>query len=874
MSQRTRKPSDFNAEIEAHIRLETERLQEQGLSKDDARAAARRAFGNVLQAEERFYESHRWRFWDQLAQDLRVGLRTLIKNPGFAFIAILTLALGIAVNASMFSLVSAFLLRRPPGRDPNRIVVVSAVSPDATPLPDARPTSAANYLAWRQASDIFSNMAADDPRPVNLSADGQPEVVAAAAVTPNYFSVFGVAPQFGRTFAAAEDRPGRDHVAILSYRLWQRRFASDPDIVGRTIRVNRENYTVIGVMPANFQLLGFPDRLWTPLVLTAADQNPAARKDRSLYLFARLKPGATTEQARAEMVALAHRAQQAFPEFEKGWGAAVRTLPDFLVYNFSIRSALLVLMTTVGLVLMIACANVAGLLLARASTRRKELALRISLGATRLRIIRQLLTEGVVLALFGGCAGLLLAYWGIDLLRANLNFNEAISAVPLGLDRNVLFFALGVSLLSALLCSLAPALQASRTDINASLKEEGRAASPGRSRTRLRMVLVIGETALALTLLIGTGLLIRGIFLIHHQNLGFRTSHLLTAGITLDSARYQTSTQQALFLRDLLPRLQRIPGTDAVAAASNLPATGASSVTLAIEGQPELPAGQKLSAMHVVVTTGYFVTSGIPILRGRAFTDADDPTRPRIAVVNQEFVRRILKDQNALGRRIRLDVPGAHADWSEIVGVAANVKSYSEEATEDPEIYEPFLQRPLPSFSVMLRTNVDPTTAAPALRAAVSQIDPELPLARVMTMSAVVESQGGGDPVFVKMLGTFAALALILAAIGIYGLIAYSVDQRTHELGIRIALGASRSNLMRMILWEGLKMAAIGAAIGLALSLPLPHLFESIFYGLHLREHWLFVAVPASILFIAVLSTYIPARRALSIEPVTALRHE
>jgi putative ABC transport system permease protein len=816
-----------------------------------------------------------------LAHDLQLAIRMLLKKPGFTVIAVLTLALGIAVNATMFSMVSAFLLRRPPGRDPQRIAAISSVNPNPGFQADAYPVSAPNYLAWREGNHVFSDMAAAaEDRFVNLTsqgqsaAAGQPESLRSAAVSLNYFGLFGVSTQLGRTFEPGEDQSGRDHVVILSHDLWERRFGSDVSAIGRIIRLNREDYTVIGVMPESFRLLGFTPHLWTPLVITSADQTVAARNNRSLRLFGRLKPGVTIDQARAEMLTLARRAEESFPDTEKRWGATVRTLPDFLIYSFGIRNGLLVMMTTVGFVLMIACANVAGLLLARAAGRRKELAIRIALGAGRLRIVRQLLTEGLVIALLGGATGLLLSDWGIRFIRANMNFNEAISAVPLQLDSNVLLFALVVSLLCAVLCGIAPALNASRTDINTNLKDESRAASPSRSHTRLRSVMVTGEIALALFLLIGTGLLLRAISLIEHQNLGFRPDQLLTAGVTLDAARYKDASQQSAFVRDVLLRLQQLPSAQAVAVTSDLPATGPDSATLRIKGQPELPANQRLSALDVVVTTDYFRVASIPLLRGRTFTEMDNPTSPRVVLVNQEFVHRLLHDQDALGQQILLDSTGPAAQWSEIVGVVGNVKTYSEDTHDDPEVYEPFLQRPIPSFSLMVLASSDPSTLTPSLRQSVGQMDPELPLARVMSMPAVIDRQKSGNPFFTRVLASFAVLALILAAIGIYGLIAYSVGQRTHEIGIRIAMGAGTPNVLRMILGESLKMTAIGAAIGLLLALPLPKLFGAIFYGLGLREPRLYFIVPLAIFVVAMLATYIPARRATQIDPMIALRQE
>jgi len=878
---RRRLYKDLSEEIREHIEEKVEELVATGMSRKEAAAEARREFGNVTLIEEDSRDAWRWPSFENFLMDLRYGLRMLRKDTGFTAVAVLTLALGIAVNAAMFSLVSGFLLARPPGREPERVAAITSVNPAGGFLPDASAVSAPNYLAWRQANHVFEDMAAADAyRTVNLSsqfqstADGPPEPLRDAAVSPNYFSVLGVSPQLGRTFSDGEDQPGRDHVAILSHEIWERRFGSDASLIGRTIRLNRENYTVIGVMPASFSLLGFPHQLWTPLVLTAADQTAAARKDRSLYLFARLKPGVTLDEARAEVVTLARGAGETFPETEKGWGAGVRTLPDFLVYAFGIRNALAILMTTVGFVLMIACANVAGLLLARSAGRRKELAVRIALGAGRLRIVRQLLTENLVIAFLGGAVGLLFAYWGIPFVRANLNFNEAISAVPLSLDWNVLLFALGVSLVCAVLCGLAPALNASRTDINTNLKDESRTASQGRSHSRLRRVMVTGEIALALFLLVGTGLLIRGIFLIAHQNLGFRPDHLLTAGVTLDNARYKEASQQARFVQDVVPRLQQIPGAAVVAVASDLPATGPNTVTLQVKGQPELPANQRLRALDVLVSTDYFRAAAIPLLHGRTFAETDNATAPPVVVVNEEFVQRHLLGHEPLGKQIRLDVSGSTPQWSEIVGVVANVKTHSEGSRDDPEVYEPFLQRPVSSFSLMVRATSDPNSLASALRSAIAQMDAELPLARVMSMPEVIEHQRGGDSFFVILLGGFALLALILSAIGIYGLIAYSVGQRTHEIGIRLALGARNPDVLRMILREGLKMSAIGSAIGLALALPLPKLFDAMFYGLYLSELRLYFIVPTAILLTAMLATYIPARRAMRVDPMVALRHE
>ena len=474
--------------------------------------------------------------------------------------------------------------------------------------------------------------------------------------------------------------------------------------------------------------------------------------------------------------------------------------------------------------------------------------------------------------MLGGAVALVLAYWSIKFVRASMTFNEAISAVPINLDSNVLFFVLAISLFSAVLCSLAPALRASRTDINTILKDESRAASAGRSHSRVRTVLVTGEIALAMFLLIGTGLLIRGVYLIEHQNLGFQPDHLLTAGISLDSARYKDAAQQTSFVRDITSRLQNIPGADAVAVTSDLPVSGSSSVNVQIKGEPDLLANHARTTRDVVVSVDYFSVAEIPVLRGRAFTEMDNATASPVVLVNQEFVRRHLHEE-PLGKQIRLSVSGPTAKWCEIVGVVANVKTYSEGSEVDPEAYEPFLQRPVPSFSVMVRAKTDPNSLSSDVRSAVEQADPELPLERVMSMPTVIERQKGGDVLFARMLGAFALLALIFAAIGIYGLIAYSVGQRTHEIGIRVALGAGSTQVLRMVFFEGLRMTAIGAAVGLALALPLPKVFNAMFTGFGFSEPRLYFIVPLAIMAVSMLATYIPARRAASVDPTIALRN-
>ncbi len=873
---RHRRYDELSESICEHLDEKIADLMGDGMTREAAEQAARRQFGNVTLIEQRSREVWQWPTVESIFADIRFAFRQLVKSPSFTLTAVLTLSLGIAISATMFSMVSAFLLPHLPGYDPQHIVVVSSINPNSQFQPEASPVSAPNYLTWSSSTRLFAAMATDNEFLTgNLSQRGQqPESISYAAVSPNYFSLFGVAPSLGRSFLPVEDQSGHNHVIILSHSLWQSRFGSDASIVGRTVRLNREDYIVVGVMPASFRLLGFLPKLWIPLTLTAADRGPDARKGRFLYLFARLAPGITLQQARAEMGILAQQAQKDFPGTEQRWGATVRTLGDFLIYNFDIRAGLSVLMTVVLFILLIACANVAGLMLARAVGRQKELAIRLSLGASRTRILRQLLTEGIVIALLGGTIGLFLSYFGIRVLRAGLGFNEFIGDVPVRLDTNVLLFAVVLLLFSAIVSSAVPALRAARTEINTDLKSETRGATSGRSHNRLRALLVGGETALALFLLIGACLLIRGVYQLDHQKLGFAQDQLLTAGLVLDHARYPDSGKQTQFVHEAVSRLQLIPGVQTVAVASDLPSSGPGNVSIRIKDQPEARLGEQRSALDVVITPGYFAAIGVPLLHGRTFAASDDASTPRVVIVNQEFVHKYFEGRDPIGKQIQLDAPGTAPAWSQIVGVVGDIKTYSELPAVDPQVYEAWPQRPVASLSLMLRSSVQPDSLAPALRNVLAQIDPELPLLRVMSMNQVIDLQRNGNPLFSKLLAAFAILALLLSAIGIYGLVAYSVGQRTQEIGVRMALGAESADISCMVLREGLKVTAIGSCIGIVVALPLPRVFTSIFQGLIVNAPQVYPIGLVAMLLVAFGAILGPARRAAHVDPTTALRNE
>jgi predicted permease len=870
---RRRRYSDIQVSISEHISETIDELMANGVSRHEAELAARRAFGNRMLIEERSREVWQWPRVESFWGDIRFAFRQLVKTPGFTITAVTTLALGIAVNATMFSLVSAFLMPHLPGQDPQHVYALSSVDPNASEVADLNPVSVPNYLAWRSHTNVFSEVAAvDDYKRAGLIVKGQPETVRYAAVSPNYFSLLEAKPAWGRTFIGSEDVPGRNHVLILSHALWASRFASDPEIIGRSVRLGREDYTVIGVMPQNFRLLGFLPQLWTPLTMTAADEAAAARNQRYLYLFARLAPGVSPAQARSQLSAFARRAEIEFPASERRWGASMRPLQDYLIRNFGIRKALVVLMTTVGFILLIACANVAGLLLTRAARRQKEFAIRLSMGASRLRIVRQLLTEGMVISLLGGGVGLLLAYVGIAVVRANLSFNEFVGAVPVGLDGKVLLYAVIISVVSALLSALTPAIKSVRRDVNRDLKNETRTASGDVSQNRLRALLVGSEIALALFLLIGSGLLIRVIFQIEHQNLGFATDHLLTASLTLDGAQYNNADAQRVFAANLLTRVHQLAGVASAALASDIPGNGASSSPFLIKSERENLTNAPPTALHVIITPDYFETTRIRIVRGRGFTDSDSAKAPRSVLVNQEFAERFLAGKNPLGVQLKLAGKDAPNEWSEIIGVVSDSKTDSEDTRVDAEIYEPFAQDPTGSLCVLLRTGASPDRLMQSLRRAVFDVDPELPLANIGTMQQVIDHNRRGNPLFARILGSFAVLALLMAAIGIYGMVAYSTSQRTHEIGIRMALGAGRSEILRMVLRQGLRTVVIGSAVGVVLALPLPRVFAAMFSDMQFSAPILYCAVLAVILCIALAASCVPAFRAAHLDPTQSLR--
>jgi predicted permease len=870
---RRRLYGDLSEEIQQHLEEKIEELVAGGMSRKEAKYAARREFGNVTLTEEDSRAVWHWAAIEDFFTDVRFGARMLRKNHGFTAIAVFTLALGIAANSTIFSFVSAVMFRKPTVSDPDRLMVVYGTS--ATQ--NQSPVSAPNFFTWKKENRVFSDVAAAEVyETANLTGQGEPERVNARSVTANYFSILGVSPALGRTFAVGEDQNGNDHVVVLSHELWERRYGSDPKLVGATVRLDGESHTVIGVMPASFLLVlpAFQAQIWRPLVLNPAQQSAPAREKRSLYLFARLLPGVSTKQAQVDIGTLGRLAAEAFPEAEKAWGAATLTLQEFTIQEFG-DPVMVMLMCAVGFVLLIACANIAGLLMARATGRRKEMAIRMAIGAGRGRMIRQLLTEAGLIALLGGALGLVLTFWGARLLQSAFSYNEGMRAVQERVDGHVLLFTAAISLLAAVMFGLAPALRAGTTDVYTILKNDSATVSAGRERTRFRNVLVTGEIALAVFSLTGAGLMIKGIYDDFYANLRFDPQNLFTAQIALPDARYGNEAKQAAFFYELLGKLRALPGAESAAVTSDLPGIGAGTRTLHLKGQEDTPAGERPRAQYYAVSADYLHTAGIPLIAGRGFTKEDGPNAPPVALVNEFLARQFFPKGDVLGKQILIDTGNANEKlWREIVGVVPATCKCQLLSLPNSEIYEPFLQRPASSMAVMVRAKSNPDSLAPGLREAVWAIDRDQPIGSVMSMQQRRSFELAGAPVMQTILGIFAGLALILAGVGLYGLVAYSVGQRSQEIGIRMTLGAGKEDVFRLVLGDGMKLALIGLAIGLVGAFPLPRAFGSLFPDFHIAGGWIFVLVSAVVGVVVVLACYIPARRAMHLDPMVALRYE
>jgi putative ABC transport system permease protein len=858
---------EFTEEIQAYLDMLTEANVKQVQSPEEARRNALLELGGVAQVEERVRDIRMGQFIETAWRDVRLGVRTLVRSPLFTLVAVLTLALGIGTNTAIFSVVNGVLLRPLPYPGAERLVYFEGINPErgisdgAVSLPD--------YLDWQSQADAFESIAVFVEAGTPLTGDGaEPERVPRAMVTPSFFPTMGVTPLMGRALLK-EDEVADDWVAVLSYGLWQRRFGGNPNVVGSWFTFGGSTRCmVVGVMPRGFD---YPAKaqIWTLLYPNSKER----RNNRYVKGIGRLKPTTTIAGAQSQIDTISARLAQQYPETNGGWSARLKGLQAWTTKD--VRTSLLLLLGAVGFVLLIACANIANLLLARASARRKEIALRTALGAGRWRIIRQLLTESLLLAALGGAVGLALSLWLTKLLIA-ISPADVPRLDEVGLDVRVLGFTVGVVALVGLLFGLAPALQVSKTNLNDVLKEGGRGSNEGYGRNRVRALLVVSEIALSVLLLIGAGLLIKSFVLLRDVNPGFDPENVLTMRVALFDPRYYRDIQlQPAFFRELTGRVSALPGVEAAGATLSLPLGGSNygvGRAFVREGWP-LAIEEALETEYFVVTPDYFKTMRIPVKSGRSFTDRDTAQNPQVIVVNESLARRIFAGEDPIGKRIT-----AWPDEKiprEIIGVVGDVKSRKLAAETGYQIYVPYAQDAgWGTLSLAVRTKGNPEALIAAVRGAILSIDKNQPVYDIKTMDDVFSASVANTRLVMLLFGVFSVFALLLASIGIYGLIAYSVAQRTHEIGIRLAIGAQTTDVLRLIFTQGMVLALIGAGLGLAGAFAATRVMRTLLYGVSPTDPLIFIGVSLLLTVVALLACYIPARRATKVDPMIALRYE
>jgi predicted permease len=896
MLWRKRKPSDFRAEIEAHLELEAEQLKQQGLSEAEARMAARRGFGNVTRAEERFYESGRWLAWEHLAQDLRFGLRTLRKNPAFTVVAVLTLALGIGANTSIFSLLNAVMLRDLPVEKPEQLVLLGTGRVSGATDDFARTDlySYPFYRELRQENPVFSDVCAMLSTSFAkmhgaVAGNAVLEPLNVQLVSGSYFSMLGINAMLGRTFTEAEDEPAGGHpVAMVSYSWWNQRFARNPAIIGKTVTLGSTVYTVIGVTPAGFfgTAVGQAPDVWIPLSMekqVSPGWNGLEDKMfESLYILGRLKTGISAGQAQANVNLLARQIWQEFA------GATLtKQQQDALAHaqieltpirhglphiRYGTALPLQILMAVVGLVLLIVCANIANLLLARASAREREMAVRMSLGAGRGRLIRQLLTESLLLALLGGVLGVAFAYWAGNVLLAMIPHGPEPLPLDVAPDARVLGFTFIVSTVTALLCGIAPALRATRITLGSSLKE-GRGRISAATRTPLAKALIVSQVALSLVLLIGAGLFLRTLVNLSSVNTGFDKENVLLFGIDPPAVGYKEDLRLTSLFQQIEQRVSTLPGVRADSVSFFTFDEGEWNGSVSVIGRTPTPEDD-MAATHNVVGPGYFATMGIPILLGRVFGPQDTGASPKVAVINETFARWYLPGGSPIGRRFGLGDDPKHSNDIEVVGVVKDAKYENLGERPFPAAYYPLTQyvQYLNDFEV--RYAGDPEAIIPEVRRAIGQVDRSLPVAYSGTMAQKVNRSLASQSLIARLSTFFGLLAAFLACIGIYGLTSYAVARRTNEIGIRMAPGAEGTGVQWMVMRESLTLVAIGVAIGIPAALAAGRLVSSLLYGLKVTDPITMAIAALVMIAVAALAGYLPARRAAKVDPMVALRYE
>ena len=809
-------------------------------------------------------------------KELRYAARSLLKRPAFSLVAVLTLALGIGANTAIFSVVNATLLRPLPFKDPDRVVMLWGAL--AKLQADRLPNSAPNFIELKARSQTFERLAAFRSWSWQLTGGSEPELLRGARVSADFFEAVGAGPILGRTFTAEEDVENHAPVVLISHGLWQRHFGGDQNVIGKTITLTGQNAMVIGVMPEGFQFPGganmvpglqfaLQNDVWMPIRFT--QQERERHGNLNLATIGRLKPGVSLAQAETEINGI----QKELPLGTIGFTFGALPLHQQMVGT--IRKPLLVLLATVALVLLIACANIANLLLARATSRQKEIAIRAALGAARRRIIGQLLTESLLLSLTGGAIGLLIAVWGNSLL-VSLIPREVPRISDVGVDARILLFTLAISIVTGLIFGLIPAFQASRFDLNQSLKEGLRGVSAGVGQNRFRSLLVVSEVAMALVLLIGAALLIKSFVRLLDVKPGFNPEQVLTLDVQLPNvpgSRYERREDQAAFFQQLTTQLQALPGVENAGGVLSLPLSGASESTeLILEGQESSAAnGQRPNADYTIVTPEYFATLQIPLLQGRYFTAQDKLEAPFAIIVNDTLAARLWPGQNPLGKRFRV---GFEEKPREVVGVVGTIKQTTLDSEASPAMYLPHLQSPTPGLTLLVRTRGEPLSIVAAVRNAVRALDKDVPVTQVQTMEKVLGASVAQPRFSMLLVGLFAALALVLSAVGIYGVMAYAVSRRAHEIGVRMALGAGASQVLKLVLKDGMTLALAGIAVGLLGAFALTRLMASLLFGIGAKDPVTFASVAAFLAFVAFIACYIPARRATKVDPLIALRDE
>ena len=814
------------------------------------------------------------RLEDEMFQDLRFGLRMLLKKPGFTLIAVLTMALGIGANTAIFSVVNAVLLNPLPFAEPEHLIRIFGHF--LATSQDNMSASVPEFTDYREQTRSFEQIAGYDDFSANLTpTDGDPERVEALAVTPELFSVLKVTPKAGRVFLPEEAQQGHDDVVLISHELWRRRFGADPHVVGQKVIVNGLNNTVIGIMPEGF---AFPQRteMWKPLWFPAEQYDQQRRGSRGLEVIGRLKQNVSLRAAQAEMDNLAAQLTQQYPRNYESRGWSIGVVPLLEDYVGQARKGLLVLLGAVAFVMLIACANVANLSLTRATSRRQEIAVRLALGAARWRVTRQLLTESVLLAFAGGAAGLLLAAWGVGvLLRFAPNDLPRIHEVRL--DWRVLAFTFGVSVVTGILFGLVPSLAASNPNLVEALKEGGRGGTGSVKRQRMRSAFVIAEITLALVLLVGAGLMLKSFWRLQRVDPGFNPDGVLTMRMMLPFETYQKSAQRSAFYKQVLERIKSAPGVEAVGATSRVPLTqGGTSGTISGENSAVGPGDLPVEAEWRWVTPDYFKAIGTTLMAGRTFTEADSEGAPLVAMVDESFAQRYYSNEDPVGKRIKRGKLDSTRPWMTIVGVVRSVRSRRLDAASEVQVYFPFYQDPTAyNMSLVIRTSAaDPLSLSGTVRAAIQSLDNNQPVYDVFTLRQIVGDSMAQRRFSMLLMGMFAALALALAAVGIYGVMSYSVAQRTHEIGIRIALGAQTSDVLKLVIGQGMMLTLIGVAIGLAAALALTRLLETLLFGISATDWVTFTEIAALLTAVALVACYLPARRAMRVDPMIALRQE